>query len=120
MFCYRTHVENNSSKKWEQIYMGVKRGSKLPNIFEPLFPHREVMEGLGLLASQCKWSWPVWKFSAGFPVICIVWRGWRGWGGIVVFVLNIEKDFVSQVDMIGNLSRHPCFKVQFLGEDSQK
>ena len=69
--------------------MGVKRGSKLPNIFEPLFPPREVMEGLGLLASQCKWSWPVWKFSAGFPVICIV----RGGGG--VFVLNIEKDFVS-------------------------
>ena len=89
MFCYRTHIENNSRKKWEQIYMGVKRGSKLPNIFEPLFPHREVMEGLGLLASQCKWSWPVWKFSAGFPVICIV----RGGGG--VFVLNIEKDFVS-------------------------
>ena len=81
MFCYRTHIENNSSKKWEQIYMGVKRGSKLPNIFEPLFPHREVMEGLGLLASQCKWSWPVWKFSAGFPVICIV----RGGGGGVLW-----------------------------------
>ena len=43
-----TQVENNSSKKWEQIYMGVKRGSKLLNIFEPWFPHREVMKGLGL------------------------------------------------------------------------
>lgn len=47
-----TQVENNSSKKWEQIYMGVKRGSKLLNMFEPWFPHREVMAGLGLLASQ--------------------------------------------------------------------
>lgn len=91
--------------------MGVKRGSKLPNIFEPWFPHWEVMEGLGLLASQCKWSWPVWKFSAG-NLHCLA--------GVVVFVLNIEKYFVSQVDMIGNLSRHPCFEIQFLGEDSQK
>ena len=60
--------------------MGVKRGSKLPNIFEPWFPHREVMEGLGLLASQCKWSWPVWKFSAG-NLHCLA--------GVVVFVLEI-------------------------------
>lgn len=75
-------------------------GCKLPKVSGPWFPYLESDGGWIRLATLgFVRSLRVRKFSHGLPVICSVL-------GIffVCFVLNVEKDFASQVGVVGNPS----------------
>lgn len=62
-----TQVENRSVRKWEQIHLGAQRGSTLPNISGPWFPHLESEGDWTRLATLSSlWSLQVWRFSGGF------------------------------------------------------
>lgn len=77
-----TQVANRGVRKWEQIHLGAQRGSKLPNISGPWFPHLESEGGWDYVSYT-----QVFVVTAGqevlwwFSVICIVW------GVLLLFIL---------------------------------